>query len=113
MKKYLYFVLCAGLLAACSGSVNDANDTSNSDISVQGDTITVAPSSNIASSLVCDTVGESSYAFSLTTTGVVTAIPSNYAEVAAPFSGRVVRSLVRIGQVVKAGTPLFEISAIL
>ncbi len=111
MKKYLYFVLCAGLLAACSGSASDTSNTSDNEISVQGDTITVASTSTIGTRLVCDTVGVSKYSFNLTTTGVVTAIPSNYAEVAAPFSGRVVRSLVRIGQVVKAGTPLFEISA--
>ena len=111
MKKYLYFVLCAGLFAACSGTANDSNDATDNDVRVQGDTLFVAPSSTIASHLVCDSVGETTYAFNLTTTGVVTAIPSNYAEVAAPFSGRIVRSLVRIGQVVKAGTPLFEISA--
>ena len=111
MKKYLYFVLCAGLLAACSGSASDTSNTSDNEISVQGDTITVASTSTIGTRLVCDTVGVSKYSFNLTTTGVVTAIPSNYAEVAAPFSGRIVRSLVRIGQVVREGTPLFEISA--
>lgn len=111
MKKYLFLVLCAGFYAACSGSSNNPTDGTNNDVRVHGDTIVVAPTCNLAAHLVCDTVELSTYSFNLTTTGVVTAIPSNYAEVAAPFSGRIVRSLVRIGQVVREGTPLFEISA--
>ena len=111
MKKYLILVLCAGLFAGCNGGANDNGSTTDSQISVQGDTLVVPPTSTIAARLVCDTVGESNYAATLTTSGVVKAIPSSYAEVSAPFSGRVVRSLVRIGQKVKAGTPLFEISS--
>lgn len=111
MKKYLYLLMCAGLLAGCHGSADNADDVSDSQITVQGDTLVVPPTSTIAPRLVCDTVGESSYSAMLSTTGVVRAIPSAYAEVAAPFAGRVVRSLVRMGQNVKAGTPLFEISS--
>ena len=33
-----------------------------------------------------------------TTSGVVQAIPSNYAEVASPVSGRITKSFVRLGQ---------------
>ena len=108
MKKYLLLVLCAGLLAGCNGGAIDNGSTTDSQISVQGDTLVVPPTSTIAARLVCDTVGESNYAATLTTSGVVKAIPSSYAEVSAPFSGRVVRSLVRIGQKVKAGTPLLQ-----
>ena len=111
MKKSLLLVVCAALLAACNSSAGDNADNADSQISVVGDTLTVPPASTIASRLVCDTVGEASYSAALVTTGVVKAIPSAYAEVAAPFAGRVVRSLVRIGQHVKAGTPLFEISS--
>ena len=67
MKKYLYLLMCAGLLAGCHGSADNADGVSDSQITVQGDTLVVPP------------------------------------------TGRVVRSLVRMGQNVKAGTPLFEI----
>ena len=111
MKKYLLLALCSGLLAGCNGGAIDNGSTTDSQISVQGDTLVVPPTSTIAPRLILDTVGEASYSATLTTTGVVRAIPSSYAEVAAPFAGRVVRSLVRIGQKVKAGTPLFGISS--
>lgn len=111
MKKQVLLLLCAGLLAGCSNSTNSTDSAENNSVAVQGDTLIVSPSSNIAANIVCSTVGRQAYAPTLSTTGVVTAIPSCYAEVAAPFPGRVVRSLVKIGQTVKAGTPLFEISA--
>lgn len=111
MKKQVFLLLCAGLLAGCSNTTNSTDSAENNSVAVQGDTLIVSPSSNIAANIVCSTVGRQAYAPTLSTTGVVTAIPSCYAEVAAPFPGRVVRSLVKIGQTVKAGTPLFEISA--
>lgn len=111
MKKQVLLLLCAGLLAGCSNTTNSTDSAENNSVAVQGDTLIVSPSSTIAANIVCSTVGRQAYAPTLSTTGVVTAIPSCYAEVAAPFPGRVVRSLVKIGQTVKAGTPLFEISA--
>ena len=57
MKKYLFLVLCAGLFAGCNGGANDNGSTTDSQISVQGDTLVVPPTSTIAARLVCDTVG--------------------------------------------------------
>ncbi len=45
----------------------------------------------------------------LTTFGVVKPVPGNYAEVSVPFDGRIIRSNVKLGQKIAAGTPLFEI----
>lgn len=111
MKKYIYLMICAGILASCGGAADNSESMADTDVTVTGDTLVVPQASTIAARLKCDTVGESSYSATLSTTGVVRAIPSAYAEVSAPFAGRVVRSLVRIGQNVKAGTPLFEISS--
>jgi len=111
MRKTLYLLICAGLLASCNGSAHSDESAAYNEVKVVGDTLVVPETSTIASKMVCDTVDESSYSATLSTTGVVRAIPSAYAEVSAPFAGRVVRSLVRIGQHVKAGTPLFEISS--
>lgn len=49
--------------------------------------------------------------FELTTTAVVRTIPTQYAEIAPPFSGRILQSFVTLGQKVSAGTPIFEMSA--
>ena len=111
MRK-LSFLLCAAvLLAGCGHGVDSADTVVNNPVEVMGDTLTVPANSVIASRLVCGTVMDTAFTTTLTTTGEVMAIPSSYAEVAAPFAGRVVRSLVRMGQTVRAGTPLFEISS--
>ena len=100
------------LLAACSGEKgNDGTENLSEMPTVQGDTITVPTSCAIHAKLVCDTAGEELHSITLATTGVVTAIPNRYAAVAAPFPGRVVKTMVYIGQSVKAGSPLFELSS--
>ena len=112
MKKYICYLFLAGLMIGCSGSGDGAGDNSaNNDVVVTGDTIRVSQTSAIVSKLVVDSVKEILYTPMLTTTGVVTAIPTGYAQVAAPFGGRVVRNLVHIGQNVRVGSPLFEISS--
>mgnify|MGYP001164607141 CR=1 FL=1 len=45
------------------------------------------------------------------TAGMVQPIPTQFAYVAPPFSGRVVKSYIKLGQRVKKNTPLFEISS--
>ena len=109
--KVLSALLSLTVMTGCNSN-SDSQDTSDGNqVEVTGDTLFVPTTSTIASRIVCGVVNDSSYTNTLTTTGVVTAIPSSYAEVAAPFAGRVVRSLVRIGQNVRKGTPLFEISS--
>ena len=111
MKNFLSLLFLAAVLTGCNHGSDAEKSANESSAEWVGDTVTVSPSSTIASRLECRMVGDSALGATLTTTGVVTAIPSCYAEVAAPFGGRVVRSLVRMGQMVKAGTPLFEISS--
>ncbi len=112
MKQRFYIFLGILLAAACTGRNADEAALGGADApTAQGDTITVPVASPIHSKLVCDTAGEEFHSITLTTTGVVTAIPNAYAEVAAPFPGRVVKSMAHIGQTVKAGSPLFELSS--
>lgn len=49
------------------------------------------------------------YSREIVTAGTVRPIPTQYANIAPPFAGRVVKSCVRMGQQVKKGEPLFEI----
>ncbi len=107
--KYTLPLLCLALLLSCTGSHNDAADPETSDVAVQGDTLTIRAQAPMVSRIRTAPVTQEYIEPTVATTGVVTAIPTAYAEVAAPFAGRVQRSLVRIGQRVKAGTPLFEL----
>ncbi len=107
--KHIFPFLCLALLISCAGRNNDAANVEVSDVTVQGDTLTVSAQAPMATRIVTAPVTKEFIEPSITTTGVVTAIPTAYAEVAAPFAGRVQRSLVRIGQRVRAGAPLFEL----
>ncbi|MBO9676289.1 MAG: efflux RND transporter periplasmic adaptor subunit [Sphingobacteriaceae bacterium] len=78
---------------------------------VQGDTIIVSAKSNLTSKLKTLPVHNEPYSMQMLTTGTVKAIPTQYAEIAPPFSGRVVKSYLRLGMRTTPETPLFEISS--
>ncbi len=63
----------------------------------------------LLANLKTDVVHLREYHNELTTFGVVKPVPGNYAEVSVPFDGRIIRSNVKLGQKIAAGTPLFEI----
>ncbi|WP_306349771.1 efflux RND transporter periplasmic adaptor subunit [Flavobacterium sp. '19STA2R22 D10 B1'] len=73
--------------------------------------ISLPPKSNLLSKLKTYTVAEESFRMEMTSTGTVKTIPNNYAEIAPPFSGRILKSFVRLGQVVQPGSPIFEMSS--
>lgn len=108
MKKYLFLLLVATVVSSCK---NKQEGKASHDITVQGNTITVAEKSPILGKLKTAQVNIQTYQPNFTTSGVVKAIPTNYAEIASPFAGRITKSLVRLGQKVAAGSPIFEISS--
>ncbi|HOS73353.1 MAG TPA: efflux RND transporter periplasmic adaptor subunit [Bacteroidales bacterium] len=63
----------------------------------------------LLANLKTDVVHPREYHYELTTFGIVKPVPGNYAEVSVPFDGRIIRSNVKLGQKIAAGTPLFEI----
>lgn len=75
------------------------------------DTILINDKSNLQTKLRIDTAKPQFYRVKLLISGVVKAIPNNYAEVASPFAGRITRSFVRLGQHVNVDSPIFEISS--
>ncbi|NLR66872.1 efflux RND transporter periplasmic adaptor subunit [Chitinophaga varians] len=77
----------------------------------RGDTVVVPAAAPLSAKLHLLTVTEKPYQLQLLTAGIVKAIPNNYAEIAAPFAGRVVKAYVRLGEKVNAGAPLFAISS--
>jgi cobalt-zinc-cadmium efflux system membrane fusion protein len=79
--------------------------------SLQGDTIVLEEKSILQEKIKVETVKIENYNQKLATSGIVKAIPNNYAQVAAPFSGRILRSFVKLGQHVAVDAPIFEISS--
>jgi len=107
MKKFIFpLFLCT--LVGCANT-NQLSDTQ--DVVVNGDTVIVNPQSVVSSKLQTMKVDTTTFAPSFSTSGVVRAIPSCYAEVSLPFDGRVLKSYAKLGQHVSKGSPLFEISS--
>lgn len=111
MRKTILWLLGAILSISCAHNNTNESEVAENGIIVHGDTISLAAESPLINKIETEVVEARDYDLKLSSTGVVTAIPTAYAEVAAPFGGRVVRSMVHIGQQVKAGSPLFEISS--
>lgn len=109
MKQLFLLLLPALLCSACHTAVQ--TDDVASAITLKGDTIHIGEKSPVLSRLVTETVKREPYRMVFTTSGVVKAIPSQYAEIASPFAGRITKSCVRLGQKVTPGSPIFEISS--
>lgn len=109
MKQLLLFLLPALIFGACHTRTQD--DEVASAVTLKGDTIHIHEKSPILSRLVIETVRLEPYRMVFTTSGIVKAIPSQYAEIASPFAGRITKSCVRLGQKVAPGSPIFEISS--
>lgn len=107
--KYIGMLCLIGM--TCYACSTPKEEKGTHDFSVSGDTVLVSPQSPIAKKLQISEVKKEPHQMVFTVSGVVKAIPSHYAEVASPFSGRVTRSFIRLGQKVNPGSPLFEISS--
>ena len=81
------------------------------DFTFQGDEVTVRPDSPVARELKVEPVGASAYESAFRTVGTVRPMAGRVAEVAVPFAGRITRTMVRLGDYVRAGQPLFEMSS--
>lgn len=107
-KRMLHLILLAMLLlAGCKKSVEEKE---SGNYQHRGDTVIVA-NPILNEKLKVAEVQLLPYSKEVVTAGTVQAIPTQFAYVAPPFSGRVMKSYVRLGQQVQEGTPLFEISS--
>jgi cobalt-zinc-cadmium efflux system membrane fusion protein len=108
MKKY--YLLFAVVITVCScKSGKDAKNQQG--YSTCGDTICISQQSQLHKKIKTETADLLSYNETFTASGVVKAIPNDYVKIASPFAGRITKSYVRLGQKVKEGSPLFEISS--
>lgn len=108
MNKLILVSLVALSLTAC---INDIEKKDICSYEVNNDTVILTNDSPILKMLEKQKVDKNTYSYELITSGIVRAIPNNYALIASPFEGRITRSFVRLGQDVNAGAPVFEISS--
>ncbi len=107
MKRVLY--LSMAILAFSCNSKTESGISAN--YTIKGDTILIPGNSNFNGKIKTALVGTTPYRHKRSASGIVKAIPNNYAQIATPFSGRVIRSFVRLGQRIAVNAPVFEISA--
>ncbi len=107
MKQFIALCLIGIVTFSCTGG---SKDCTSQDVTVQGDTIIVS-SQSLAQKIKTAIVQKELHQRSFTTSGVVKAIPNQYAEIASPFAGRITQSFVRLGQKVSKGSPIFAISS--
>lgn len=108
MKNIWMLGLIATVMFACSPK-NEEDGVSSAFL--QGDTIIVAETSPLKARLKITRIEKIPFQMKFTTSCVVKAIPTHYAEIASPFGGRITKSFVRLGQKVVPGSPVFEISS--
>lgn len=107
-KKNLFLLsLIMLFLTGCKSNLEQA-DTSY--YQLKGDTVKITSNTLIEKLKVAE-AQSLPYAKEIVTSGTVKAIPTQFAYIAPPFPGRVMKSCVQLGQKVKKGTPLFEISS--
>jgi cobalt-zinc-cadmium efflux system membrane fusion protein len=103
MKKTLILFI----IVSVAGCQQESAEKAIHQIIYSGDTITLAENSAIDDKLEIETISPELYQKKITTSGIVMAIPNNYAQVASPFPGRIFRCFICLGQKVKAGREIF------
>lgn len=103
--------LCWGTLILVSCKQQHRVADSNPNYELHGDTIIIPSRSGLTARIKVDTLAERPYSGEMIAAGIVKAIPNQYAEIASPFSGRIIKSYMQLGMTVRPGAPLFEISS--
>lgn len=107
--KALFFSPVLAFIISCSGKKEEPKQKET--FSIKGNQVILSETNPVLKKIITETVTEREYSNSITSAGTIETIPNNYAEIASPFSGRVIRSFINIGQRVNAGSPVFEILA--
>lgn len=111
-QKKLIYSACTGIfLLNCWSCKSHEETTEFENYTMNAQTIVLTEHSTIKPHIKLEKVAEELASSELLTTGYVKAIPTNFAQIASPFAGRITKSYVKLGQYVKKGTPIFELSS--
>lgn len=108
MEKIIGVLIIGMFLMSCHSHKQQNNEA---EYTIKGDAVIVGANSTINSKIELQTVVLQPYSADLKTTGTVEVITGQMAEIASPFSGRISKSFVKLGQKVSKGTPLFELNS--
>ena len=108
MSKYFLALISVLFIVACG---NNNVTQKNTDLVFEGDTITLAENSLILEQIIVQEAELQDFSAEFRTVGTVRPVAGNFAEIAPPFAGRIVKSYIHLGQKVSAGSPVFELSS--
>ena len=108
LKSFAVILLCVVIFASCQKS--EAPPPAPSHF-ISNDTIHINPESRLFASLAFATASKELFSRQIEAPAQIVFDPTQLAFVILPFPGRVVNSHVRLGQSVRAGTPLFEVAS--
>ncbi|WP_326980881.1 efflux RND transporter periplasmic adaptor subunit [Chryseobacterium sp. MYb264] len=111
IEKILKTALVSSLSIIITSCNNKAETSSASSewIKKEGQHIVISENNPVLKKIQVKPVIQQPSYHDISSVGLIEAIPNNYAEIASPFSGRIVKSYVQIGDKVSAGSPLFEV----
>lgn len=107
----LFLGACIMMITIASSCKQQAAPKEKTGLAQHGGIITIPDHDPLRAKLKETTVDTESYRVQIETAGTVKAIPTQYAEIAPPFQGRVTRSFLKLGMKTTPETPLFEISS--
>ncbi|AKK71791.1 efflux RND transporter periplasmic adaptor subunit [Chryseobacterium gallinarum] len=106
MKKIFLSIIIL-FTASCKDEVSRKNNTQ--EIILKHGHVIVPESNPVFKKIKTAVVTSQEHSDGILSAGTIQAIPNHYAEIASPFSGRITKSFIQLGQNVSAGSPLFEI----
>jgi len=107
MRKTVLTMVFLTLIISCKNSKSEAPQ--DQDLLIKNDQVTVPENNPVFKKIKTQIVTEQEHSDGVVSAGTIQAIPNHYAEIASPFSGRITKSFIQLGQNVSAGSPLFEI----
>jgi cobalt-zinc-cadmium efflux system membrane fusion protein len=96
------------MLASCRQNKSAGE---NADVQYRGDTVYVSVDSPVFKDIIVGSAQLQDFSAEFRTTGTVRPVSGKLAGIAPPFAGRIVKSFVRLGQKVNAGSPVFELGS--
>ncbi|WP_284464719.1 efflux RND transporter periplasmic adaptor subunit [Chryseobacterium sp.] len=106
MKRIILSIITL-FVVSCKDNAPQQNK--EEEITFKNNQVIIPESSPVLKKIKTITVSDQEYNHDINSVGTIEAIPNNYAEIASPFSGRITKAFVNIGQKVSAGSPLFEV----
>jgi len=109
MQKFIWAFMFMLLTASCNNNKNTTGEAP--ELSMSGDTIIVNSQSPILDYLITQRPSFQNFSAKFSAVGTVRPVAGKIAEIAPPFEGRIVKSYVRLGQKVAAGSTVFEFNS--